>query len=217
MSKLKVHMNDSVRLRLPSIATIGSLARWNYHCSVVQWSSQLWMIPHFEFAVREPRAPVASSFEDASTCARVLWARGTATWLALCASWLHSGCFRSPAPSRRRSKPASPPATRALVSELEEPEVGMVGHGQDRTGMLYRETDCHHLVAQRLQSGVARLEIRAGWPPRDDVVAARVRQIDRHRKGNQDRDSDDPRQIARLVPSVENSSESDSVVVSAGP
>lgn len=91
----------------------------------------------------------------------------------------------------------------------------MVGHGQDRTGMLCRETGCHHLVAQRLQSGVARLGIRAGWPPRDGAVASHVPQIDRHRMGNQDRDSGDPRQIARLVPNVENLSEFDSAVVSA--
>lgn len=92
----------------------------------------------------------------------------------------------------------------------------MVGHGQDRTGMLCHENGCHHLVAQRPQSGVAKLEIRADWPPRDGVVASHVRQIDRHRMGNQGRDSGDPRQIARLVPNVENSSGFYSAVVSAG-
>jgi hypothetical protein len=93
----------------------------------------------------------------------------------------------------------------------------MVGHDQDRTGMLCRGTDCHHLVAQRLQSGVAKPGIHAGWPPRDDAVASHVRQIDRRRRGNQDRDSDGPRQTARLVPNVENWFESDSAVVSAAP
>lgn len=91
----------------------------------------------------------------------------------------------------------------------------MVGHGQDRTGKLCPETDCHHLVAQLPQSGVAKLEIRAGWPPRDGVVASHVRLIDRHRKENQGRDSDDPKQIARLVPNVKNSSGFYSAVVSA--
>lgn len=119
MSKLTVHTNDSVRLRLPSIVMTGSLVRWDCcHNLAVHWSSQLWKIRHFEFAVREPRAPAASSFEDASTCALVLWVPGTATWSALCASWLRSGCFRSLVPSRKRSKPASPPGTRAPVSEL---------------------------------------------------------------------------------------------------
>lgn len=93
----------------------------------------------------------------------------------------------------------------------------MVGRDQDQTGMLCRGTGCHHLVAQRLQSGVAKPGIHAGWPPRDGAVASHVRRIDRHQRGNQDRDSDDPRRIARLVPNVENSSGFDSAVVSAEP
>ena len=118
MSRLTVHMNDSVRPRLPSTVMTGSLVRWDYHHLAVHWNSQLWRIHHFEFAVHELRAPAASSFEDASTCALVLWVPETATWSALCASWLRSGCFRSLVPSRKRSKPASPPGTQAPVSEL---------------------------------------------------------------------------------------------------
>lgn len=86
MSTLKVHMNDSVRLRPPSIVMTGSLVRWDCHHLVVHWNSQLWMIHHFEFAEHELQAPAASSFEDASTCALVPWVPGKATWSALCAS-----------------------------------------------------------------------------------------------------------------------------------
>lgn len=71
MSKPKVHMNGWVRLRPPSRVMTGNLVR-RYHHPVVHWSSQLWMIRHFEFAVQEPRAPAASSSEDASACALVL-------------------------------------------------------------------------------------------------------------------------------------------------
>lgn len=219
MLKLKVHKNwcDLVRLRLLSVMKIGSLARWDCRHSVGELQLQPLMIHRFGFVVQELQAPEASSFEGASTCAPVQWAQETVTWSALCAFWLRSDCFQFLVPFQRRSRLASLLRTQALESELWEPEVVMVGHGQGRTMMLCRETDYHHLVVRLSQIGVAMLGIHVGWPLRDGVVASYVRQIDHRRRGNQDRGLDDPRQTATRAPNGVNWPDSYSAVASAGP